>query len=225
MRVIAGEFRGRRLAGPVADATRPITDRVKETLFNILGHRFGLPGELPAVAVLDVFAGTGGLGIEAISRGAARCTFVERDRAALRSLRQNLGTLALQPRTRVVTDNAWTLRLPALGDAFTIIFADPPYRDSRDALRVCDLLDRLGEILAPDGVLVLRVERATTPQLDALLNLKLLQERVFGRMRMLFLVRRDAPASSASAGGEDLTGGEEVEEEAGPEDVGDDADR
>ena len=112
MRVIAGRFRGRTLDAPPGQSTRPITDRAKETLFNVLGHRFALPGCLPGFVVLDVFAGTGSLGLEALSRGAAACTFVEQDRRALRYLRQNIARLGADGACTVLTDNAWTMRPP-----------------------------------------------------------------------------------------------------------------
>src|ERR1051325_11217291 len=110
MRVIAGRLRGRPLAAPPG-AARPVTDRVKETIFNILGHRFAQPGELPAVAVLDLFAGTGGMGIEALSRGATSCLFVERDRCTLRILSENLDKLKLHDVARGWGENVWTLRI------------------------------------------------------------------------------------------------------------------
>ena len=162
VRVIAGQYRGRSLAAPPGLTTRPITDRVKETLFNILGHRFALPGELPAFAVLDLFSGPGSLGLEALSRGAAACTFVERDRAALRCLRQNITTLQVGAAATIRTDNAWTMRPPQPPAGFGLIFVDPPYRETEDPWRVLDLLERLAPSLSPDGVLVFR-QAAQTP--------------------------------------------------------------
>ena len=208
MRVIAGQFRGRSLAAPSGRTTRPITDRVKENLFNILGHRFALPGQLPAVDVLDLFSGPGSLGIEALSRGARTCVFVERDRAALRALRQNLAALRLAPVTCVLAENAWTMRPPlrfpatpavepSAGEAargFGLIFVDPPFRDATEVLQVADLFERLAPALAPGGVLVFRHEVPTPPpSADTLRDLQYFDERVYGRMRLLFLARRPAP--------------------------------
>lgn len=119
MRVIAGELRGRRLAAPPGTGTRPTSDRVREATFNALGSM----GAIEDATVLDGFAGSGALGIEALSRGAAHCTFVERDRAALAVLRANLDTCRLGPdRATVVAgdvrlaDGSWDLAL-----------LDPPY--------------------------------------------------------------------------------------------------
>lgn len=192
MRVIAGTLRGRRLSAPPGDTTRPITDRVKETLFNILGSRWGEPGELPPVNVLDVFAGTGGLGIEALSRGAQRCTFIERDRAAIRCLRENLAALDLLGRAAVSTVNAWSMRPPPGDPGFGLVFVDPPYRDTRSAPRVVDLLERLATALAPDGVIVFRHEVASLASVppEMLAALEVVDERTIGPMRLTLLQRR-----------------------------------
>jgi 16S rRNA (guanine966-N2)-methyltransferase len=124
MRVIGGADRGRRLAAPRGLRTRPTAERVREALFDILG---------PTVAgtrCLDLFAGTGAVGIEALSRGAARAVFVEKDRQALRALRTNLATLgASRERARLVAGDALTV-LPLLSRSegpFDLVFLDPPY--------------------------------------------------------------------------------------------------
>lgn len=201
MRVIAGTFRGRSLDAPPGRTTRPITDRVKETLFNIVGHRLGLPGELPAVAVLDVFAGPGSLGIEALSRGARSCTFIERDRAALRSLRQNIRALGLEHACTIWADNAWTLRWPRPAGGFQLVFIDPPYRAADDPLRLADLLERLAGSLTPDALVVYRREAAVPPQWgDELRSLQVVDERVIGHMRLVFLAPRP-PEPADEVGG------------------------
>lgn len=188
MRVIGGTFRGRALESPRGLATRPITDRVKETLFNILGHRLATPGGLPAVDVLDVFAGTGGLGIEALSRGARSCVFVERDRRALRSLRENLRCLELERIGTLLADNAWTMRPPRVPGGFGLVFVDPPYRDAADPLRVLDLLERLSPSVAAQGLVVFRHESSAALTWHELRSLRPADERAFRRMRLVFLV-------------------------------------
>lgn len=199
MRVIAGEFRGATLLAPPGQHTRPITDRAKETLFNILGHSYGEPGALPDFEVLDLFAGTGGLGIEALSRGARRAVFVERDRRALPALRGNLQKLRVTGRSLVVAENVWSMRPPhAQQGAFGLIFLDPPYRDSENLLRVLDLLERLAARLAADGQIVFR--RASSPRrfpADGLVGLALADERRIGSMDLLFFVRAE-PAAALS---------------------------
>ncbi|PIE32786.1 MAG: 16S rRNA (guanine(966)-N(2))-methyltransferase RsmD [Ilumatobacter coccineus] len=119
MRVVAGHLRGRRIDAPPGSDTRPTTDRVREAIFNALGSL----GILEDAVVADLFAGSGALGIEALSRGADRCTFVERDRSALKVLGGNLAALGLDDRSRVVAGDA----LLAAGTDADIVIADPPY--------------------------------------------------------------------------------------------------
>lgn len=120
MRVVAGELRGRRIEAPVGGDTRPTTDKVREAVFNALGSidliRDG--------RVADLFAGTGALGIEALSRGAAHCTFIERDRQALRILRDNVERLGLGDRSKIVAGEALS---HARNLDVDLVLADPPY--------------------------------------------------------------------------------------------------
>ncbi len=129
MRIIAGAWRGRTLAAPPGQSTRPTADRVRETLFSMLTSRLG---GFEDVAVADLFAGSGALGFEALSRGAARATFVERDRAALDAIRANAEKLGAHDRVRVIGGDGFKL---APAGPFDLILADPPYtRGSGDAL-------------------------------------------------------------------------------------------
>src|SRR3954447_5924968 len=120
MRIIAGEFRGRRLLAPEGDVTRPITDRVKQSLFDIL-----MP-VLPDARVYDCFAGTGSMGLESLSRGAAHVTFFEADRSASGRLRRNIETLAVQDRSQVVTQDLfrWFATMPEPAQRCDVIFLD-----------------------------------------------------------------------------------------------------
>ncbi len=121
MRVISGEFGGRRLVAPDGTTTRPTTDKVRQAVFNSLGSM----GVIEGAVVADLYAGSGALGIEALSRGAAQCLFVERDRAAVRALRANIEALGLEDVSAVhVTDvMAW---VPAMRNV-DVAFIDPPY--------------------------------------------------------------------------------------------------
>jgi 16S rRNA (guanine966-N2)-methyltransferase len=125
MRVVAGELRGRRLQAPPGSTTRPTSDRVREATFNALESL----GAIEDAAVLDLFAGTGALGIEALSRGAARATFVEHDRRVLAVLRANLAACGLGPdrATVVAGDAARSLASGAIGGPFDLALLDPPY--------------------------------------------------------------------------------------------------
>ena len=121
IRVVSGEFGGRRLVVPEGVATRPTTDKVRQAVFNSLDSA----GLVDGAVVADLFAGSGALGIEALSRGAASCVFVERDRAALKALRANIAALRLEARATVVTSDvpAW---IPALRGV-DLVLIDPPY--------------------------------------------------------------------------------------------------
>jgi 16S rRNA (guanine966-N2)-methyltransferase len=123
MRVVAGALRGRRIVAPAGESTRPTTDKVREAVFNALGSQ----GVLIDAHVADLYAGSGALGIEALSRGAAHCVFVERDRTALRALRENLSALDLDDRSRVVTGDVLAVAASVVAD---VVFADPPYEFS-----------------------------------------------------------------------------------------------
>ncbi len=147
MRVIAGTARGTRLA-PVPRGVRPTSDRVRESVFNALGQFF--EGD-----VLDLYAGTGSLGIEALSRGCDRAAFVEKDRRALATIRENLQRTRLQDRAEVVAGDVGRVldRMLTDGRQFNLIFADPPYRIA--ATEVGGVLSRIGALLAPGGRAVL----------------------------------------------------------------------
>lgn len=123
MRVIAGSARRYNLICPAGDATRPTTDRIKETLFNILQN------EVPDACFLDLFSGSGGVGIEALSRGSSQCIFVENGREAVRCIKTNLEHTRLSDRAQVMAMDVMQAlrRLEQIGKPFDIIFMDPPY--------------------------------------------------------------------------------------------------
>ena len=134
-------------------------DRVKQTIFDMLGSRFDCPGALPPLLVADVFAGGGSMGLEALSRGAGFCTFFERDREALEALRGNIETLDAGPESRIVPGDAWrALMTTPDGRPFALIFLDPPYRECEDITEhgeVRRFLRRLADGPAAEGLVVL----------------------------------------------------------------------
>lgn len=138
MRIISGQWRSRPLVAPKGDATRPTADRTRETLFSMLTSRLGSFGEL---AVLDLFAGSGALGLEALSRGAAHCTFVEHDAAALKALDNNVEKLGANAQCDVRRSSA--LSLGSAIKPFDLILMDPPYATVAGAVAL-DKLGRLG---------------------------------------------------------------------------------
>jgi 16S rRNA (guanine(966)-N(2))-methyltransferase RsmD len=170
MRVIAGRLGGRVLRAPRGRVTRPTSDRVKEALFAQLG-------ELGGARVLDLFAGAGGLGIEALSRGAAQAVFVERDAAAARVLAANLAALGLGPEQAQVrrTDALAALRsAKSARETYDLIFIDPPYSRSGDWGR--ELSAQLPPLLAPGARAVVECDRRAPLDLELALE----RERVYG---------------------------------------------
>ncbi|MFN2557349.1 MAG: 16S rRNA (guanine(966)-N(2))-methyltransferase RsmD [Nitriliruptorales bacterium] len=154
MRVIAGTARGRRLSAPPGRDTRPTSDRVKEALFSALGPR------LRGARVADLYAGSGALGIEALSRGAASATFVERSRSAQRALSDNLSRSGLEAQAFVVRDDVRAaLRTRPRGAPFDIVLIDPPYDVDHRELQ--EVLHLVSELTAPEGVVVLELGRRT----------------------------------------------------------------
>jgi 16S rRNA (guanine966-N2)-methyltransferase len=154
MRIIAGEFRSRKLLAPPGLGTRPMPDRVRESIFGMLGTR------VRDAQVVDLFAGSGGMGLEALSRGAAGALFVEKDRRAGDFLQRNIDALRCQDRARLIIGDALGAALPArCPSPIDLVFVDPPYPLVRQPLgwdRVRDQCARLIQLLAPDGFLVLR---------------------------------------------------------------------
>lgn len=148
MRISAGEHRGRRLQAPKGRRTRPTSDLLRQAAFNVLGDR------IQGARVLDLFAGTGSVGLEALSRGAATATFIENDRQAVGALRSNLERLSLAARGRILSGDVLLglKRLQAAGETFDCIFLDPPYGADL-AVRCIEVLAR-GTLLSDNGVLV-----------------------------------------------------------------------
>jgi 16S rRNA (guanine966-N2)-methyltransferase len=170
MRVIAGEHGGRRLKAPAGRHTRPTSDRVREAVFAMLG-------ELGGARVLDVFAGSGALGIEALSRGASRAVFVERDAPAARALSENLRTLAIPAAAAELrrSEAAAALRAArAAGEAYDLVFIDPPY--SQSARWGLELSALLPPLLAPGARVVAESDRRA----PLALALPLATERRYG---------------------------------------------
>ena len=140
MRIIAGEWRRRLLQAPPGDATRPTGDRVRETLFAMLTSRLG---SFEGLSVADLFAGSGALGLEALSRGAATCLFVEQEPAAIRALRANIANLRAQQRCEVRAGSV--MQLGPAKAPYDLILLDPPYHSGAGAVAL-DRLARLGWI-------------------------------------------------------------------------------
>jgi 16S rRNA (guanine966-N2)-methyltransferase len=161
MRIIAGTFGGRALTAPKGAATRPTADRTRESLFNVLAHREDVA--LEGARVIDLFAGSGALGLEAMSRGAVWCLFVETDAAARGAIRDNIEALGLFGAARIHRRSATTLgdKPAGVGAPFTLAFLDPPYEKNL-AAPALEILAR-GRWLAEGALAVVEQGRDETP--------------------------------------------------------------
>lgn len=177
-------------------------DRVKQSIFNILGCRYERPGELPPLRVADVFSGSGSMGFEALSRGAAICTFYEADRTALQALRGNVETLGAENISSIVTGDAWKAAGRDAGArTFDLVFLDPPYRDTQNTdseSPVATFLRRIAEAKIPVGqvaahlplVMLHHFEKVRFSKMDLAAPWAIGDERRMGTSAITFFVDR-----------------------------------
>ena len=168
MRVIAGRHRGRRLQAPPGAATRPTSDRVREALFSVLGAR------VEQARVLDLFAGSGALGIEALSRGAAEVTFVDSAPASIRAIRANLAALGAEAEVRRADARRFLGTASAAARQYDLVFLDPPYRLA--GRLGSELTAALPAVLAPGAAVVAESDRRSPLEL----GIPILDERRYG---------------------------------------------
>ncbi|MBN2189944.1 MAG: 16S rRNA (guanine(966)-N(2))-methyltransferase RsmD [Candidatus Aureabacteria bacterium] len=186
MRVISGTAKGKRLFSPENYSLRPTLDRVKESIFNMIS------GALPDAAALDLFAGTGQLGIEALSRGAKRCSFVEKDAAACRLIQKNLSYTGLSGCATLIRGDvlASVRRLSGKMLKFDLVFADPPYKcdyfGSSDGINLLKL-EYLCDIIAVNGLFI--AEHRSRDRLDFGPEFREIRNRVFGQTSITILKR------------------------------------
>lgn len=183
MRIVAGRFRGRALAAPKSDAVRPTSDRTRESVFNILASRRPLEG----LRVIDLFAGTGALGLEAMSRGASFTLFVEDSVEGRGLIRTNVDAFGLQGSTKIFRRDATDLGVPGTMEPFDLAFADPPYGKGFGERAAQSLLT--GGWLREGGVLVLEERAAAAP--EVLAGYETLDRRRFGDTIVGFFAQAD----------------------------------
>ena len=181
MRIIAGSRKGSRIFAPKGTETRPTGDRVREAAFNLLG-----PGAAEGASVLDLFAGSGAMGLEALSRGAAHATFVESDRDACRTINRNLAKLDLSGAKVLCQDALTALRADArAGRRYDLVLVDPPYRRFSSLQNA--LIQYLPEVLEPGGLLIVETAASDEPELP----LPKLKSRRYGAARLTLFERDD----------------------------------
>lgn len=183
MRIVGGKHKGRALATPGGQTTRPTSDRARESLFNVLAHA-AWARPLDGARVLDLFAGSGALGFEALSRGAAFALFVETDSAARGAIRETVDSLALFGVARIHRRDATDLgdKPAGLGAPFDLVFLDPPYHKGLGERALAKLLP--GGWITPDATIVFECAADETPRTDGFMTH---DERVWGAAKVLFL--------------------------------------
>jgi 16S rRNA (guanine966-N2)-methyltransferase len=181
VRIIAGSRKGSRIFAPKGTETRPTGDRVREAAFNLLG-----PGAAEGASVLDLFAGSGAMGLEALSRGAESATFVESDRDACRAINRNLDKLDLSGAKVLCQDALTALRADArAGRRYDLVLVDPPYRRFSSLQNA--LIQYLPEVLEPGGLLIVETAASDEPELP----LPKLKSRRYGAARLTLFERDD----------------------------------
>jgi 16S rRNA (guanine966-N2)-methyltransferase len=184
MRIVAGAWRGRTLIAPPGQGTRPTADRVRQALFDMLMHaEWGGRGLIEGATVLDVFAGTGALGLEALSRGAASACFIESDPVSLRALRANIAACRAEDRTEVMAIDVLTVAVGRSSRPAGVVFLDPPYGLNLAPRALVQLRDagRIG----PHALIVVETGRDEVWVPDQ----PLLAERHYGAARVVFFVK------------------------------------
>jgi len=210
MRITSGTKKGMTLLSPKGDKTRPITDRVKESIFDVL-YKYNL---IEDRLVADLFCGTGSFGLEAVSRGAKEAIFVDTDRGVLEVLKKNIAKAGFAAQSRVVCANAFKVGAPgsidgqtsagsvrqahgpslsrAVEPKYSLVFVDPPYemsKNSGEGSRLAGLLELLAEQLANDGLVIVRTEKRVN-LLDSYGSLRIIDRRIWSSMAVAFLALR-----------------------------------
>lgn len=180
MRIVGGRLKGRALKGPSSDAIRPTSDRLRETLFNILAHAYGAP--IGGARAIDVFAGTGAMGFEALSRGARAALFVDQSADACAILRANVEALGLAASTRILRRDARKLGQAPPDETYNLAFLDPPYGKNLGPPALAALRD--GGWLEMDALIV--IEEAAKSAVALPEGFELIEARCFGDTQVIF---------------------------------------
>lgn len=185
MRIISGTKKGMNILPPKGSDTRPVTDRVKESIFDVL-YKYNL---IEGRFVGDLFCGTGSFGLEALSRGAKEAVFVDSDRRAIEILRNNIAKTGFVSQSKVVCANAFKIGSPiGVGRKCSLVFVDPPYKMSEDAGKkspLAGLLELLPLQITDDGLVIVRTEKRVN-LLDRYGSLKIIDKRIWSGMAVVF---------------------------------------
>ncbi len=187
MRIIAGTKRGMKLLSPKTQVSRPITDRVKESLFSVL-YKYDLPG---GKRIADLFSGVGSLGLEALSRGAKSVTFVDQDQKIIATLKKNIEKSGFVNESKFIRANAFNVGAPVNEQAYDLVFVDPPYARTSDVGQdspLSRLMVMLQQQVSPDGIVVVRTNERTE-LLDRYSEFQVIDRRKWGTMAVTILQR------------------------------------
>jgi 16S rRNA (guanine966-N2)-methyltransferase len=185
LRVIAGAAKGRKLKMPPGEGTRPVMDRVKQAVFNIVAE------DIEGAAFLDLFAGSGSVGIEALSRGAARASFIENDAVAVRTIQANLTLTGFSAQARVVRSDVFIYLRNEPREGFDFVYIAPPQYHNLWA-ETLNMLDARPALVNPDGLAIIQIDPREFTEL-ALRHFELVDQRKYGNTRLCFY-ERTAPA-------------------------------
>lgn len=182
MRVIAGTARSLPLKTPTGMDTRPTTDRIKETLFNVIQN------EVPGAAFIDMFSGSGGIGIEALSRGARKCYFLENDKEALNCIRDNLKFTKFEDRAVILSQDAFLSLNNIFEKEIDVIFMDPPYRQEleKQALQILKSM----KYVTPDTLIIVEASKETDFAYLDEMGYDLLKEKIYKTNKHLFIRKK-----------------------------------
>lgn len=180
MRIIRGEFSGKAFVSPKSDLTRPTSDKVRQAVFNILEHNIDMP-DLRGATVLDVFAGSGGLGLEALSRGVSYVTFIDSQRSAVLNLYNTIAQWKIKDRTEVIASDA--LKTPAANSPVNYVFCDPPYGKNLVNLSLNHLYQN--KWFAAGSVVIAEMHKQDDLTLS--FETEVLQEKRYGDTKVIFL--------------------------------------
>jgi 16S rRNA (guanine(966)-N(2))-methyltransferase RsmD len=183
IRVIAGEVKGRKLKMVPGETTRPIMDRVKENLFNLIPHDY-----LTDQRWLDLFGGTGAVGIEALSRGASHCTFVDAGRAAIRVIQDNLETVGFTDRALVRHTDAFQF-LEKNSEPFDVIYIAPPQYHGMWVGALTGVEQNIDQLLVPDGIVIVQIDPKEYLEISPK-TLAIFKNRTYGSTQLIFYERK-----------------------------------
>lgn len=177
IRIIAGMYGGRIIGAPGRRSTHAMSERIRNAVFN------SLAGRLAGARVLDAFAGSGGVGLEALSRGASHCVFIERDHVAARIIQENLDLIGADDDGQVISTTVHNWLSTADPEPFDIIFADPPYHDTQ-----LNTVNKLVDLIAAEGLMI--VSLPVDQELPAMRGMRIVDERIYGNAKIVTVKKR-----------------------------------